>query len=235
MASIQDDRGYNQGFEPTKALEIRTERRCDYIISRISTKKSTKILEVGCGTGEISYLLAKRTNANVLGIDICKPFIEQAKKKFKLKNLRYEVLDFNDPAKIKSRKFDYIVGNGILHHLYQSLDESLVNMHRLLNNSGKIVFLEPNIWNPYCFTIFNFGIFRRMTRLEPGEMAFTKGFIAKKLRKAGFSDVVVEYRDFLLPNAPSFLIKPSILAGKILERIPLIRMGAQSIFISARR
>ena len=49
----------------------------------------------------------------------------------------------------------------------------------------------------------------------------------------GYRDIRVEYRDFLLPGIPDVLITPSIVVGAILERIPLVRMLSQSIFISA--
>jgi ubiquinone/menaquinone biosynthesis C-methylase UbiE len=235
MASIKDDRGYNQGFMPNQALEIRTERRADYILKKLGAKKGNKLLEIGCGTGEMSFLLAKKSGAHVRGIDICKPFIAQARKKHQLKNLRFEVMDFNNPLLLKGRRFDFVVGNGILHHLYHNLDSALLNIRRLLKPDGKIVFLEPNLLNPYCFLIFSFPVFRRVANLEPGEMAFTKRFVAKRLKKAGFSGILVEYRDFLLPNTPKGLIAPMIRLGRVVESLPLVRLSSQSIFISAKK
>ena len=59
------------------------------------------------------------------------------------------MLDFNKLEQVNGRKFDYIIGNGILHHLYHHLDEALKTLYSLLNDQGRIVFLEPNIYNPY--------------------------------------------------------------------------------------
>jgi hypothetical protein len=42
MASIQDDRGYNQGFKPSIAMDIRMERRCDYMISQMDLSKKIR-------------------------------------------------------------------------------------------------------------------------------------------------------------------------------------------------
>lgn len=123
MTSIKDDRGYNQGFKSSKALTIRTLRRCNYIISQMPIiNKDNEVLEIGCGTGEISFMLANLTKQKVLGIDICTPFIEEANKTYNLPNLEYNVIDFNEITLLEKRKFDYIVGNGILHHLYCNLD-----------------------------------------------------------------------------------------------------------------
>jgi 2-polyprenyl-3-methyl-5-hydroxy-6-metoxy-1,4-benzoquinol methylase len=236
MASIQDDRGYNQGFKPSQALKIRTERRCAYILEKSKLKEGGRILEIGCGTGEIASLLAKQGNVEVVGVDICRPFIEEARKIHQHPKLSYEVFDFNstnDSDYSKIGKFDSIVGNGILHHLYHSLDTSLQRFKQLCNPGARVVFLEPNLLNPYCYLIFSFAPLRRLAKLEPDEMAFTRRFIQSKLEKNGFSEILVEYRDFLLPNTPTSLIQPLIAMGNYLEKIPGPNRAAQSLFISA--
>jgi len=243
MSSRTDDRGYNQMFSPSKAMDVRTERRCDYIISQISQSAdsqhytgggSKSILEIGCGSGEMAALLASKTVAQVTGSDICKPFIEEAIAKHKASNLNFIVLDFNNPSTLAGEKFDYIVGNGILHHLYYHLDEALRHIKALLKPNGKIVFLEPNLYNPYCWLIFNTtASMRKWAKLEPDEMAIRRRQITKQLKNAGYVNVKAEYRDFLLPNIPAMLIKPVCAIGSIVEKIPILNRLAQSVFISA--
>ena len=133
---------------------------------------------------------------------------------------------------INNEKFDYIVGNGILHHLYYNLEESLINLKKLLKPNGKIVFIEPNLYNPYVAAIFSIPYLREKTFLEPDEMAFTRGFIKEKCKSAGFKNIQVEIKDFLLPNTSDRLIKPLIIIGDILEKTPLTLI-AQSLFITA--
>jgi len=191
-----------------------------------------KVLEIGCGTGYVSYYLAQKTGMQVIGSDLCQPFIEDAKEKYVLPNLSYETLDFNEAAASVHKKFDYIIGNGILHHLYYNLDKVLVTLKELLNPGGKIIFMEPNIYNPYVAGIFKNKALRKWAKLEPDEMAFSKGFIRQKLKAAGFENSKVAYKDFLLPGIPAFLITPSIVAGNILEKTPL-KFISQSILISA--
>ena len=64
MASIKDHKGYNQGFERTQTFNIRIERRANMIMSKMNNtnSRSLKILEIGCGTGEISNYLAINTS-----------------------------------------------------------------------------------------------------------------------------------------------------------------------------
>lgn len=235
MASIKDDRGFNQGFKLVKSTEVRMRRRAELLLSETEAPEGKSILEIGCGTGEVSFWMAEQTPAKVVGTDLCVPFIEEAKTKFQLPNLRYDVLDFNKAIEFKGEKFDYIVGNGILHHLYHHLDDALLNMMQLLNEGGKIVFLEPNYHNPYVYLIFTNPHLRKLANLEPDEMAFSRSFINKKLHKAGYTNIRVDYKDFLLPGIPDMLIKPSITAGNILEKVPLAKNMSQSIFIRAEK
>jgi 2-polyprenyl-3-methyl-5-hydroxy-6-metoxy-1,4-benzoquinol methylase len=232
--SIVDDRGYNQGFKETVSLRKRMERRADWMIEEMSTGVGKSILEIGCGTGYLSYYIAKKTGMKVLGTDLCKPFIEEATRNYDLPNLSYDMLDFNQAPVSVYEKFDYIIGNGILHHLYYNLATSLITLKKLLNTQGKIIFMEPNIYNPYVAAIFKNRGFRKWARLEPGEMAFSKKFIEKELERAGFENIRVKYRDFLLPGIPACLIKPSITFGNFLEKTPL-KFISQSIFISAQK
>lgn len=208
-------------------------RRTGLLLSEMDITRDTRILEIGCGTGEVSYWMASRSPAQVFGTDLCATFTEEAKKNYHLPNLQYEVVNFNDPNALSGMQFDYIVGNGILHHLYNNLDEVFVSMRRLLKENGKIIFLEPNLYNPYIYFIFSYPKLRTLAHLEPSEMAFSKRFITSALTRAGFKNIQVDYKDFLLPGIPNFLITPSIWTGAVLEKIPFVNKLAQSLFIRA--
>lgn len=234
QTSIIDDRGYNQGFKETYALKKRMERRADWMINEMQVVQHKKVLEIGCGTGYVSYYIAEKTGMQVIGSDLCVPFIKGAKEKYILPNLSFDTLDFNEAAASLNNKFDYIIGNGILHHLYYNLTTVLPTLKNLLNKDGKIIFMEPNIYNPYVATIFKNRSFRKWANLEPDEMAFSKSFIKEKLQLTGFKNIEITYKDFLLPGVPKFLVAPSIQIGNILEKTPL-KFISQSILISAEK
>lgn len=231
--SIQDDRGFNQVWRDSKATRVRAERRCDLMLAAMDLSRKVSILEIGCGLGSNAFLMATKSGMDVTGVDICQSFVENAKSQYRLKNLSYRTLDFNCPDDLPPGSFDYVVGNGILHHLYQNLDGALKNIHRLLKPGGKMVFFEPNLYNPYVFMIFRIPPLRKLARLDPDEMAFSKRYAEGLLRNTGFRAIQVEFKDFLLPGIPDFLINLSIAAGDFLERIPLARAWAQSLFIQA--
>jgi 2-polyprenyl-3-methyl-5-hydroxy-6-metoxy-1,4-benzoquinol methylase len=235
MKTITDDNGFNQVYSPSETMRVRSERRCDMLLSAMKIDNETNILEIGCGTGEIAEFIARKTKAKVTGIDICKPFIEEAKKRNSLSNLQFEVLNFNETDSLPEEKFDYVIGNGILHHLYLDLDNALLNINLLLKEDGKLIFLEPNLVNPYCYLIFTYPFFRKKAKLDPDEMAFTKSYILKKLEKNRYTNNTVKYKDFLLPVTPKFLINSLIWIGNILERTPFLMMMSQSILITGTR
>ena len=235
MSNIRDDRGYNQVWADGDASRIRAERRCDQMLRMMDLQSAVSIMEIGCGMGTNCFRMAVKSGRKVLGTDLCVPFVEAARERYVHPGLRYEVLDFNRADDFNGETFDYIVGNGILHHLYHDLERAFLNMSRLLKNGGKIIFYEPNLYNPYVYLIFSFAPLRKLAHLEPAEMAFSKPYIVEKLTKLAFRNIRVDFKDFLLPGIPSFLIKPSIAAGNILERLPVINHLAQSIFITAEK
>jgi len=65
-------------------------------------------------------------------------------------------------------------------------------------------------------------------------MAFSRRHIRTRLARAGFTDVRVAPRDFLLPNTPAALVPLAVGLGDRLESIPLLRHLSPSLFISAR-
>ena len=232
---VKDDRSHNQIYRPSFTTITRMQRRADFIVSQIDTSKKNDILEIGCGMGIMADMIQQKTNSKILGIDLCAPFIEYAKSNYQRSNLSFANIDFNKADDFNGRQFHYVIGNGILHHLYFRIEESLRTIKGLLKSGGKIIFLEPNIYNPYCWVIFSFPFFRRKAHLEPTEMAFSKSFITKKLDSIGYRNIKVEYRDFLLPGIPRVFVKPSIVVGALAERTPLIKAWSQSIFITAEK
>ena len=233
MKSIQDEGGYNQGWSGGLATRIRSDRRGDLMMTKMIPDPSRSVLEIGCGRGEIARRLAARTGMQVLGTDRSERFVAEAKADATGPNIHFGVLDFTQPDQLDGRRFDYLVGNGILHHLFHDLDASLQTMRNLLEDGGRAIFLEPNLHNPYVYAIFTYPSLRRIAKLEPDEMAFSRRFIIDRLRRAKFTDIEVEYRDFLLPGVPEWLIRPLITFGQIAENAPGLKHLAQSLFISA--
>jgi len=109
--------------------------------------KGKRILDVGCGTGRISFYLASK-GADVTGIDLSGNFIQHCKEtatKLKLsitfKEMNAQLPDFPEES------FDIITGSRIIHHL-PDIKLFLGECKRLLKKGGYIVFIEPLKKNP---------------------------------------------------------------------------------------
>lgn len=238
MAHIVDERGYNQIFATSAAQTLRLKRRAEAIIAALppgNPASRPRVLEIGCGTGEMARQLARQTAGSVTGVDLSPQFIEEARARHPLDNLDFRVADLTSEIPGQGDAYDAIVGNGILHHLYRHLDEVLPALRRWLRPGGRLIFWEPNLWNPYVYLIFSYKSLRRRAKLEPDEMAFTRDFIQDRLHASGFRTVSVRTRDFLLPNTPDALVRPLAAVSNVLDHVPLINRTAQSLFIVAEK
>ena len=108
----------------------------DTICNSLSKPNST-ILEIGCGPGNITkYLLSKRTDFNIFGIDISPNMIELAKANNPTAS--FQVMDIRQIDQIES-KFDGIVCGFCLPYLSETdCQKLIVDSYNLLDNDGML-------------------------------------------------------------------------------------------------
>ena len=108
----------------------------DIICNSISSDK-TKILEIGCGPGNITkYLLTKRPDFDIHGIDIAPNMIELAQRNNPTAS--FVVMDIRDISQIKV-KYDSIVCGFCLPYLSQTdISKLISDCYNLLNDEGLI-------------------------------------------------------------------------------------------------
>ena len=108
----------------------------DYICSSLD-KANPKILEIGCGPGNITkYLLSKRPDFDVFGIDIAPNMIELAIKSNPTAS--FAVMDSRQIDQIKT-KYDGIICGFCLPYLSPSDSQKLISdCYNLLNKNGLI-------------------------------------------------------------------------------------------------
>src|SRR3981081_4382410 len=170
----------------------------------------------------------------MVGGELLKPFWAEANARHRSTNLHFELFDLLSDTPPPFGKFDMVCGNGILHHLVVRLPMVLRALHALTNPGGGLAFIEPNFLNPYCAFIFGTQVGRRWARLEPDEMAFTPGGLRRALPAAGWQDVWVASRDFLVPGLPERLVGPIQAVEPALEATVLTRWLPPAPFFSAR-
>jgi len=152
MAKVYDKNyGYNQIFTKHKI-----HRKADYFLTLLKkydlNSKKVNILEIGCGTGAYTALVARKLKGRkITAIDISPGIIKVAKNKTKnLKNISYKVKSAYDTG-LKNDSIDVIFGFYVLHHLV--IEKAVKEINRILKPGGLVFFCEPNILNPLVYII----------------------------------------------------------------------------------
>lgn len=110
------------------------------LISRIGLENPTRILDIGCGSGNSTNELKKRwPNAEIIGIDNSVPMIEKAK-------LLYPDIDFKliDATEDLTHlgKFDIVFSNAAIQRMTNH-EELIQKWYALLNTGGTIAIQLP--------------------------------------------------------------------------------------------
>ena len=116
-----------------------------------------RVLDYGCGSGDMSFFCAER-GAETVGIDISETSVQNARAEAGRRGIadrsRFLVMDceatgFNDG------EFDLVCVSGVLHHL--DLRRAFAEIARVLRPRGEVICHEPLAHNPV------FSWYRRMT------------------------------------------------------------------------
>lgn len=106
----------------------------DSLVKLLNPTKGEVILDLGCGTGDLTNKLYEIGIHNVIGIDKSINMIEQAKAKYPhLKFLVQDVLDL-----CYKNEFDAVFSNATLHWV-KSPQLALQNMYSSLKSGGRLV------------------------------------------------------------------------------------------------
>lgn len=163
-----------------------------------------RVLDVGCGTGDLSIELFEKTAAQVLGIDFCRPMLELAKAKApRLSFIEGDALrlPFADAF------FDGITMGFALRNL-SSVEAGLAELKRVLKPGGVVAILEfsqPTIPGMREFVRF---YYRRLLPWIGGQVSGSRNAyeylpdsiarfpdqetLASMMRTAGFEEVEFE-------------------------------------------
>ncbi|MDX1412846.1 MAG: methyltransferase domain-containing protein [Candidatus Promineifilaceae bacterium] len=107
-----------------------------------------RVLEVGCGLGQIAALMA-RSGAEVTAFDLSKNSVATSRRRSELNSLSNRI-DFvvaaGEAFPFENDCFDILFGKAILHHVDVSFGSS--DLYRVLKPGGKAAFVEPLGMNP---------------------------------------------------------------------------------------
>jgi trans-aconitate methyltransferase len=122
----------------------------DILLDLLDIRNTERVLDVGCGTGNLTKKIKDLTQASVTGVDPSSGMINESVRNFG-KDIRFidcpaENLNFED-------EFDVIFCNSTFQWL-TDYRKALKNFHRALRFKGRIGIQAPAGWN-YCPNFIN--------------------------------------------------------------------------------
>jgi 2-polyprenyl-3-methyl-5-hydroxy-6-metoxy-1,4-benzoquinol methylase len=128
-----------------------------------------KVLDIACGSGYGSYMLAKEGNAaEVIGCDLSPDSIRYAKHKYKNPQLEYFIADAE--KYIRDSYFDVVVSFETIEHL-NNYEVFLTNIQTSLSSDGLFFVSTPitrqtttNCGNPYHNIEWSFSDFQNLVK-----------------------------------------------------------------------
>lgn len=157
-----------------------------------------RILEIGCGMGRYTLLLASQKLA-VEAIDMS-PVMLQRLEKFNSSSSRVTLHcgDIESLGEEFEGRFDAVLGFFVLHHL-ADLPRSFAAVLRALRRGGRAVFVEPNPFNPlyYAQIAITPGITWKGDR---GILNMRRGIVLEAMREAGLRDPGLRRFGFFPPQ-----------------------------------
>lgn len=224
-------RGRLYWADQTAAGARRRQIRAARLVAASGATASDTILEIGCGTGGYSREFAPLVPGRLVSIDVSPTLASHARAatngRSSVVAADVERLPFSDG------RFAAVIGNAVLHHL--RLRRAMAELRRVLRPGGLFCFAEPNYLNPHVMVEKTVPFLRRWLDDSPGETAFFRWQVGRKVAAAGFVDVRVVPFDFLYPAVPAGLVPAVERIAAVLERVPAVRELAGSLLITARR
>jgi len=147
--------------------------------NNLPLNKDVKIIDLGCGNGQLVFCLQEMGYKNVSGVDTSKEQINIARQQG-ISNVHLSTIGKH--LKSKKNIFDVIIIFDVLEHLHRSeLIKTLLLIETALKPSGLLILHVPNAWG-------RFGMAVRYGDLTH-ENCFTPESISQSLAMCGFDEI----------------------------------------------
>jgi len=170
------------------------------LASTLHTNHFTKILDIGCGTGNYTKLLRKKfPHSNIKALDMSNKMITLAQHKLQNEKIEFIVADAETAA--LGERFDLITSNACF-QWFGNLEAALLKFSNLLNKNGAILF---STFGPLTFCQLRKSFdkfFKRNTQIS------SKNFLEKhkttQILEKYFDNVLIE-EQIIKQTYPSLL------------------------------
>ncbi|MEE4242044.1 MAG: methyltransferase domain-containing protein [Desulfopila sp.] len=163
------------------------------IISQLDLSQSSRVLDLGCGTGILTRMIADRLKAAIggqcTGIDAAAKMIQAAQKKRASKNCFFKVMAAEELS-FPDHSFDAVVSSLFFHHVPLDLKEAALHeAYRVLKPGGRLVIADMHI--PKTFMGWLVSHTSRWFFLQPQIGENISGILPELITQAGFTPPVI--------------------------------------------
>ncbi|RJQ18459.1 MAG: class I SAM-dependent methyltransferase [Nitrospiraceae bacterium] len=215
------------------------------ILSLSPPSEDGLIVDFGCGTGILFPSLAKRYSS-IVGLDLSYDMIKNAPRG--INEVKGCIVADGGRLPFHDNSVNLVICRGSMHHL-PDLDKTLIEIKRILNNNGLLIFSEPSNDN-LLIRFGRFLMYKLSSRFDERDTAFITSELVLKLTKAGLSVEAIKrfgFFSYLFGVAPDHfplmiyipfnvqIIKLFIFIDKLLARVPLIKDQSFHVIFKARK
>jgi len=180
------------------------QKKLTFVLNNSEINSNSRILDVGCGSGIFSQLLAAYSS-NIIGIDIVNrtEIINNCKDNINLSLMSAEKLGF------KEKTFDLVIMMEVLEHI-PDVDFALKEVYRILKDDGKLIASTPNKLFPFETHKIKIGsmninegvpVFPLLPQKLRNRFETARVFTAKGLRKKLYKHVlIIQEIKYFLPS-----------------------------------
>lgn len=225
-------RGGTARVPESKSAHYFVERKVSAALKMAGLASSSRIIEVGCSFGQMSFLLAEKFR-EVVAVDLSPDTVSLASRRaerYNVCNLDFRVADAENLASIPEGEFDGAFSFSVLRYV-PNPDKGLKEIHRVLKSGGRAVVDFPNKYCPW------FGPLKKIMGIKPHvhDRLFSAGEVVRMMKEAGFQDIRVKHMLFTTRRLPVKLLPIFRVLDTVLEPIPLINRMAAIIMVTGQK
>ena len=135
------ERMYDEDFESREGYLIFLRHLFEYEVARRNISQDSAVLDVGCGGGYGTDILAKHVK-KIVGLDVDEGTITEVSNKYKSENCIFKLYDGNN-IPYDDKTFDVAVSFHVIEHVHDDIN-FISEIHRVLKEDGIFIVSTPN-------------------------------------------------------------------------------------------